>query len=40
MHLGLETDSFETEIQRLEALGATRYAHQQGRSDVLAGGQW
>src|SRR4029453_4430977 len=31
MHLGLETDNIEAEGQRLEALGATRYDHQQER---------
>ena len=32
MHLDLETDDVEAEVQRLEALGATRYDHQQERS--------
>jgi hypothetical protein len=31
MHLDLETDHVEAEVQRLEALGATRYDHQQER---------
>src|SRR5215207_4372923 len=31
MHLDLETDDIEAEVQRLEALGATRYDHQQER---------
>ncbi|MBX6751084.1 MAG: VOC family protein [Micromonosporaceae bacterium] len=31
MHLDLETDDVEAEVQRLEALGATRYDHQQER---------
>jgi Glyoxalase-like domain len=31
MHLDLATDDIEAEVQRLEALGATRYDHQQGR---------
>jgi hypothetical protein len=31
MHLDLETDDIEAEVQRLEALGATRYDHQQQR---------
>jgi predicted enzyme related to lactoylglutathione lyase len=31
MHLDLETDDIEAEIQRLEALGATRWDHQQER---------
>src|SRR5918992_1051970 len=31
MHLDLETDDVEAEVQRLEALGATRYDHQQDR---------
>jgi predicted enzyme related to lactoylglutathione lyase len=31
MHLDLETDNVEVEVQRLEALGATRYDHQQER---------
>ena len=31
MHLDLETDDFEAEVQRLEALGATRWNHQQER---------
>jgi predicted enzyme related to lactoylglutathione lyase len=31
MHLDLETDDVEAEVQRLEALGATRYNHQQER---------
>lgn len=31
MHLDLETDDVETEVQRLEALGATRWDHQQER---------
>jgi hypothetical protein len=31
MHLDLETDDIEGEVQRLEALGATRYDHQQER---------
>jgi hypothetical protein len=29
MHLDLETDDIEAEVKRLEALGATRYDHQQ-----------
>ena len=29
MHLHLETDGVEAEVQRLEALGATRWDHQQ-----------
>jgi hypothetical protein len=31
MHLDLETDDVEAEVRRLEALGATRYDHQQAR---------
>lgn len=31
MHLDLETDDVEAEVTRLEALGATRWAHQQER---------
>ena len=31
MHLDLETDDVEAEIKRLEALGATRWDHQQER---------
>ena len=31
MHLDLETDDVEAEVQRLEALGATRYDYQQER---------
>jgi hypothetical protein len=31
MHLDLETDDIEAEVQRLEALGATRYDHEQER---------
>ena len=31
MHLDLETDDVEAEVQRLEGLGATRYNHQQER---------
>lgn len=31
MHLDLETDDVEAEVQRLEALGATRWDHQQER---------
>jgi DNA-binding XRE family transcriptional regulator len=31
MHLDLETDDVEAEVQRLEELGATRYDHQQER---------
>jgi len=31
MHLDLETDDVETEVRRLEALGATRWNHQQER---------
>jgi predicted enzyme related to lactoylglutathione lyase len=31
MHLDLETDDVEAEVQRLEALGATRWDHQQRR---------
>ena len=31
MHLDLETDNIEAEIQRLENLGATRWDHQQER---------
>jgi predicted enzyme related to lactoylglutathione lyase len=31
MHLDLETDDVEAEVQRLEALGATRWDHQQLR---------
>jgi hypothetical protein len=31
MHLGLETDDIEAEVRRFEALGATRYDHQQER---------
>jgi hypothetical protein len=29
MHLDLETDDVAAEVRRLEALGATRYDHQQ-----------
>lgn len=29
MHLDIETDDQEAEVRRLEALGATRYDHQQ-----------
>jgi 3-polyprenyl-4-hydroxybenzoate decarboxylase len=29
MHLDLESDDIEAEVQRLEALGVTRHAHQQ-----------
>jgi predicted enzyme related to lactoylglutathione lyase len=32
MHLDLETDDVEAEIQRLEALGAKRWDHQQERT--------
>lgn len=32
MHLDLETDDVEIEVRRLEALGATRWDHQQERS--------
>jgi hypothetical protein len=31
MHLDLETDDVEAEVRRLEALGATRWDHQQER---------
>ena len=31
MHLDLETDNVEAEVHRLEALGATRWDHQQER---------
>jgi predicted enzyme related to lactoylglutathione lyase len=31
MHLDLETDDVEAEVQRLEALGATRWSHEQER---------
>lgn len=31
MHLDLETDDVETEVRRLETLGATRWDHQQER---------
>jgi Glyoxalase-like domain len=31
MHLDLETDDVEAEVQPLEALGATRWDHQQER---------
>jgi predicted enzyme related to lactoylglutathione lyase len=31
MHLDLETDDVEAEVQRLEALGAVRWDHQQER---------
>lgn len=31
MHLDLETDDVETEVRRLEALGATRWSHQHER---------
>jgi predicted enzyme related to lactoylglutathione lyase len=31
MHLDFETDDVEAEVQRLEALGATRWDHQQER---------
>lgn len=31
MHLDLETDDIEAEVQRLEALGAVRWDHQQER---------
>jgi hypothetical protein len=31
MHLDIETDDIEAEAQRLEALGATRWDHQQER---------
>ena len=31
MHLDLETDDVEAEVRRLEALGATRWSHQQER---------
>lgn len=31
MHLDLETDNVEAEVQRLEKLGATRWDHQQAR---------
>jgi hypothetical protein len=33
MHLDLETDDVDAEVARLEALGATRYDHQQERGD-------
>lgn len=32
MHLDLETDNVEAEVQRLENLGATRWDHQQERA--------
>jgi predicted enzyme related to lactoylglutathione lyase len=35
MHLDLETDDVETEVRRLEALGATRWDHQQERGFVF-----
>jgi predicted enzyme related to lactoylglutathione lyase len=31
VHLDLETDDVETEVRRLEALGASRWSHQQER---------
>jgi Glyoxalase-like domain len=31
MHIDLETDDVEAEVQRLETLGATRWDHQQER---------
>jgi hypothetical protein len=31
MHLDIEADDVEAEVQRLEALGATRWDHQQER---------
>jgi hypothetical protein len=31
MHLDLETDNIEAEVQRLETLGAARWDHQQER---------
>jgi hypothetical protein len=31
MHLDLESDDVEAEVRRLEALGATRWDHQQER---------
>jgi predicted enzyme related to lactoylglutathione lyase len=31
MHIDLETDDVEAEVRRLEALGATRWEHQQER---------
>jgi hypothetical protein len=31
MHLDLDTDEVEAEVRRLDALGATRYDHQQER---------
>ena len=31
MHLDLETDDVEAEVRRLEAIGATRFDHQQER---------
>lgn len=31
MHLDIETDNVEAEVQRLEALGASRWDHQQER---------
>jgi predicted enzyme related to lactoylglutathione lyase len=34
IHLDLETDDVEAEVQRLEALGATRYDHQQERGKL------
>ena len=34
MHLDLETDDVEAEVQRLEALGATRWDHQQERGST------
>ena len=37
MHLDLETDDIEAEVQRLEALGATRYDHQQERGFAFWG---
>jgi len=33
MHLDVETDDVEIEVRRLEALGATRWDHQQARYD-------
>jgi Glyoxalase-like domain len=33
MHLDLESDDVEAEVQRFEALGATRWNHQQERGD-------
>jgi Glyoxalase-like domain len=32
MHLDLESDDVDAEVRRLEALGATRYDHQQERA--------